>query len=123
MLFTYVGTHLLNHSLGNISLAWLERGLLVQKFIWQGWLGTAVLYSALVTHFFLGLWALYGTARVALDAGRGGAARPRLVHTAAASQPYCEYADRLCRVWPGQGLRAVAVLVLDPLHRSSAVCS
>ncbi|CAG9187562.1 adenylate/guanylate cyclase domain-containing protein [Cupriavidus pinatubonensis] len=59
VLFTYVGTHLLNHSLGNISLAWLERDLLVQKFIWQGWLGTAVLYSALVTHFFLGLWALY----------------------------------------------------------------
>ncbi|WP_432261849.1 adenylate/guanylate cyclase domain-containing protein [Cupriavidus sp. TMH.W2] len=59
VLFTYVGTHLLNHSLGNISLAWLERDLLVQKFIWQGWLGTALLYSALATHFFLGLWALY----------------------------------------------------------------
>ena len=59
VLFTYVGTHLLNHSLGNISLAWMERDLLVQKFIWQGWLGTGVLYSALVTHFFLGLWALY----------------------------------------------------------------
>ncbi|WP_179401411.1 adenylate/guanylate cyclase domain-containing protein [Burkholderia guangdongensis] len=59
VLFTYVGTHLLNHALGNVSLAWLERGLLVQKFIWQGWLGTGVLYGALVTHFFLGLWALY----------------------------------------------------------------
>ncbi|RQS59877.1 adenylate/guanylate cyclase domain-containing protein [Burkholderia sp. Bp8963] len=59
VLFTYVGTHLLNHSLGNISLAWLERDLLVQKFIWQGWPGTVVLYGALVTHFFLGLWALY----------------------------------------------------------------
>ncbi|GAB7542573.1 adenylate/guanylate cyclase domain-containing protein [Cupriavidus sp. 8B] len=59
VLFAYVGTHLLNHSLGNISLAWLERDLLVQKFIWQGWLGTALLYSALATHFFLGLWALY----------------------------------------------------------------
>ncbi|WP_269502721.1 adenylate/guanylate cyclase domain-containing protein [Burkholderia sp. IMCC1007] len=59
VLFTYVGTHLLNHALGNISLVWLERDLLVQKFIWQGWLGTAVLYSALATHFFLGLWALY----------------------------------------------------------------
>jgi len=59
VLFTYVGTHLLNHSLENISLAWLERAPLVQKFIWQGWFGTAVLYSALVTHFFLGLWALY----------------------------------------------------------------
>ena len=59
VIFTYVGTHLLNHSLGNISLEWMERDLLVQKFIWQGWPGTAVLYSALVTHFLLGLWALY----------------------------------------------------------------
>ncbi|MEX3813338.1 hypothetical protein AB3X96_24215 [Paraburkholderia sp. BR13439] len=59
VLFTYVGTHLLNRSLGNISLAWLERDLLVQKFIWQGWFRTAVLYGVLVTHFFLGLWALY----------------------------------------------------------------
>jgi adenylate cyclase len=42
VLFTYVGTHLLNHSLGNISLAWLERDLLVQKFIWQGWHGRAL---------------------------------------------------------------------------------
>jgi adenylate cyclase len=59
VLFTYITTHLLNHSLGNASLVWLERGLLVQKFIWQGWIGTAALYGALVTHFFLGLWALY----------------------------------------------------------------
>src|SRR5216683_227909 len=59
VLFTYVGTHLLNHSLGNISLAWLERDLLVQKFVWQGWLGTIALYGALTTHFLLGLWALY----------------------------------------------------------------
>jgi adenylate cyclase len=59
VLFVYVGTHLLNHSLGNASLAWLERGLWVQKFIWQGWPGTIFLYGALVMHFFLGLWALY----------------------------------------------------------------
>lgn len=59
VLFSYVGTHLLNHALGNISLAWLEHDLLVQKFIWQGWAGTTLLYGSLVTHFFLGLWALY----------------------------------------------------------------
>ncbi|MGH7153917.1 MAG: adenylate/guanylate cyclase domain-containing protein, partial [Acetobacteraceae bacterium] len=51
VLFTYVGLHLLNHSLGNISLDWMERGLLVQKFIWQGILGTAALYTALGVHF------------------------------------------------------------------------
>lgn len=58
-LFTYVGTHLLNHSLGNISIDAMEAGLLVQKWIWQGVLGTAALYLALSTHFCLGLWAFY----------------------------------------------------------------
>jgi adenylate cyclase len=64
VLFTYVGLHLCNHSLGNISLAWMERGLLVQKFIWQGVLGTVALYTALATHFVLGLAAFYQRRRV-----------------------------------------------------------
>ena len=58
-LFTYVGTHLLNHSLGNVSIAAMEDGLLIQKWIWQGVLGTTALYTALATHFCLGLWAFY----------------------------------------------------------------
>src|SRR3978361_1284377 len=58
-LFTYIGTHLLNHALGNVSIAAMEDGLLIQKWIWQGVLGTAALYSALATHFCLGLWAFY----------------------------------------------------------------
>ncbi len=59
VLFTYVSLHLTNHALGNVSLAWMERGLLAQKFIWQGVIGTAALYSALAVHFCLGLYALY----------------------------------------------------------------
>lgn len=59
VLFTYVSLHLLNHSLGNISLGWMERGLLVHKFIWQGVFGTFALYTALTLHFILGLSALY----------------------------------------------------------------
>jgi len=59
ILFTYVTTHLLNHSLGNISIAAMESGLLVQKWIWQGIVGTTALYLALSTHFTLGLWAFY----------------------------------------------------------------
>ncbi len=59
ILFTYVTTHLLNHSLGNTSVATMESGLLVQKWIWQGVVGTAALYLALSTHFTLGLWAFY----------------------------------------------------------------
>ncbi len=58
-LFAYVLTHLLNHTLGNVSVAAMEQGLLVQKWIWQGWLGTAALYTAFLTHALLGLWALY----------------------------------------------------------------
>ena len=64
VLFTYVSLHLLNHSLGNVSLAWMERGLLVHKFIWQGVIGTLALYTALSVHFALGLWALYERRRL-----------------------------------------------------------
>jgi adenylate cyclase len=59
ILFVYVGCHLANHALGNISLAWMERGLLVQKWIWQSLPGTIALYFALATHLLLGIWALY----------------------------------------------------------------
>jgi adenylate cyclase len=58
-LFAYVSLHLLNHSLGNVSIAAAEAGLLVQKFLWQGWLGGLVLYGALGIHMLLGLWAFY----------------------------------------------------------------
>jgi adenylate cyclase len=64
VLFTYVALHLSNHALGNVSLAWMERALLVQKFIWQGVIGTAALYTALSIHFALGLWALYERRRL-----------------------------------------------------------
>jgi adenylate cyclase len=58
-LFFYVSTHLLNHSFGNISIPAMEAGMTVQKWIWQGIIGTAALYLALTTHYSLGLWALY----------------------------------------------------------------
>ena len=58
-LFCYVCTHLLNHSLGNISIPAMEAGMFVQKWIWQGVIGTVVLYTALSTHYLLGLWAFY----------------------------------------------------------------
>jgi adenylate cyclase len=58
-LLFYVSTHLLDHSLGNISIAAMETGMVVQKWIWQGVAGTAALYFALATHYLLGLWAFY----------------------------------------------------------------
>jgi adenylate cyclase len=58
-LFTYITAHLLNHSLGNFSLALAEEGLLIHKFVWQSVIGTTVLYGAFILHFLLGLYALY----------------------------------------------------------------
>jgi len=59
VLFTYVALHLVNHALGNVSVAAMEAGLVAQVFLWQGALGTVALYAALTTHLTLGLWALY----------------------------------------------------------------
>ncbi len=59
ILFLYVATHLLNHSMGNISLAAMETVLLAQKWFWQGVIGTLLLYVSLTTHGLLGVMALY----------------------------------------------------------------
>jgi adenylate cyclase len=59
VLFTYISAHLLNHSLGNYSLAWAQAGLVAHRFVWESLVGTTVLYGAFVVHFFLGLYALY----------------------------------------------------------------
>ncbi len=59
VLFTYVTTHLLNHAVLNISMSAADHVLLVQRFIWEGVIGTALLYLALAVHPLLGLWALY----------------------------------------------------------------
>ncbi len=59
VLFTYVSTHLINHALCNASVPTADAMLLVQKFIWQGVVGTTLLYSALLIHALLGLQALY----------------------------------------------------------------
>ena len=59
VLFAYVTTHFINHSLGNISVDAMEKGLIVHKFIWQSIPGAIVLYAALFTHMGLGIWVLY----------------------------------------------------------------
>jgi adenylate cyclase len=59
ILFSYVFLHFLNHSLGNISLAAMERGAVVQEWIWRGPIGTVALYGAFAIHFSLAFWALY----------------------------------------------------------------
>ncbi|MGE3913053.1 MAG: adenylate/guanylate cyclase domain-containing protein, partial [Chloroflexota bacterium] len=59
VLFVFVGTHLLNHALGVISLDAVEAGRLVFLAIWRNPLGTLILYGAFLTHVILVLVALF----------------------------------------------------------------
>ena len=58
VLFTYVTTHLLNHSLGLISLRVIEAGRIWFVYVWQSLPGQTLLYGALLVHFSLALWAI-----------------------------------------------------------------
>jgi adenylate cyclase len=59
VLFTYVTTHLLNHSLGLISLAAAEAGRFWFLAVWRQPVVTLLLYASLLTHVTLALYAIY----------------------------------------------------------------
>ena len=59
ILLTYLATHLLNHALGLISLDAMETGRVWFLALWRNPMGTAALYTSLLTHFSLALWSLY----------------------------------------------------------------
>jgi adenylate cyclase len=59
ILFTYIGAHLFNHSLGLISLDAAEKGMEIAVDVWYSVPGTLLLYGAAATHFLLALWAVY----------------------------------------------------------------
>ena len=64
ILFVYVTTHLVNHSLGVVSLEAMEHGRTWFIAFWQSLLPTTALYGALVTHFLLALWAIFARRRL-----------------------------------------------------------
>lgn len=53
VLFAYATTHLINHALGNVSLAALEAGAQIKRVIWAGPVGLTSLYGALLIHVVL----------------------------------------------------------------------
>lgn len=59
VLFTYLTTHLLNHSLGLISLDAMEAGRYWFLALWRNPISTVIFYGSLLTHFTLALYALY----------------------------------------------------------------
>src|ERR1700693_1089420 len=59
ILFTYVLTHLINHSLGIISISAMEAMLSVVYPIWSYPPVTFLLYGALIVHVTLALYAVW----------------------------------------------------------------
>ena len=59
ILFAYLVSHFLNHALGNISMNALAEGVYYHTLFWQFLPVAVVLYSAMLLHFALGVWALY----------------------------------------------------------------
>jgi adenylate cyclase len=59
ILFAYLVSHFLNHALGNISMNALAEGVYYHKLFWQFLPVAIVLYTAMLVHFTLGVWALY----------------------------------------------------------------
>ena len=59
VLFAYVTTHFVNHALGNISIAAMEDGLVVQKLFWQAPPIGFALYLSMTVHGVVGIWALF----------------------------------------------------------------
>ena len=57
--FAYVATHLVNHAVGNISVAAMDATEPYLTGLWQTPPTLTLLYLALTGHFLLGLWAFY----------------------------------------------------------------
>ena len=58
VLFTFVGTHLLNHVIGLISLPALEAGREVFLAVWRSPIGTTLLYGSIVLHIVLVIYSI-----------------------------------------------------------------
>lgn len=56
VLFTFLATHLINHTLGIVSLQAMDAGSGIFKFVWRSWPGTVLLYAAAITHPLLALF-------------------------------------------------------------------
>jgi adenylate cyclase len=59
IMFAYVATHFVDHSLGLISVATMDAALRGIYKVWASELGTAMLYGAFAVHYGLALWALW----------------------------------------------------------------
>ena len=59
VMFAYVTTHFVNHSLGLVSVQLMDRAVHEIHQYWASTLGGVLLYGAFATHYGLALWALW----------------------------------------------------------------
>ncbi|MBM4260050.1 MAG: adenylate/guanylate cyclase domain-containing protein [Deltaproteobacteria bacterium] len=132
ILFTYLTTHLLNHTLGLISLDAMEAGRVWFLALWRNWLGTTALYGALLTHLGLAFYALYQRQHLRMPLTEAlqlalGLTIPILliihvVFTRLAHEWYAvndSYASIVLTLWhadPWAGLLQESVLIIAWLH-------
>src|SRR3982750_1536842 len=60
ILFTFAATHFINHSFGLVSLNLMNEGQYVRQLVTRSAVGTAVLASAAIIHFVLGVSRFLG---------------------------------------------------------------
>ncbi len=132
VLFTYLSTHLLNHSLGLISLDAMEAGRVWFLALWRSPLGTIALHGALLAHFALALWALYQRHHLRMPLGEAlqlilGLCIPPLlaVHFVGTRLSYewygveDSYAKIVLTLWklsPAHGVRQALLIAIAWIH-------
>ena len=132
VLFVFVASHLLNHALGNISLATMEAGREVFLAVWRNPVGGLLLYISLVTHFGLVLHTIYRRrtlrmpVREALQIVAGLAIPPLLTVHVIGTRGLHQffdvndlYAYVVMAIWvfePVEGLKQTAALLIAWFH-------
>jgi adenylate cyclase len=133
VMLSYVTMHLLNHALGLVSLAVMERTLHWVMALWAQWPMQTLLYGGFFVHYALALWALWQRRSLRLRASEAaqvvlGFAIPLLlvrhvVNIRVANDLFGAGADNYAHVlWvyavhaPSLGLIQLAVLVVAWSH-------
>ena len=128
VLFAFLASHLVNHSLGNISLEALETGRRVFLAVWRNPAGSLVLYAAIVVHAALVGFSILRRRRLRMPPAEAiqivaGLAIPLLIAThvvaTRGAHEFHDIADSYAYVllslwvwdWPQGVLQSVALLV------------
>jgi adenylate cyclase len=132
VLFAYLTTHFLNHSLGLVSLDAMGAAREWFTLLWRSVPGTVALYASFASHNLLALWALYRKRTLRMPAWEAvqltlGLLVPpllvwhivgtRLAHEVAGTED--SYTFVVLSLWqlnPVAGLRQVVVLLVAWIH-------